>query len=434
MSRCLPFARFNFKDVVLITFCMLFTAIIYYRDFAVVDFNKLYLVAATFAVASIMDYKRIIYLLCFLFPLSCGIPGNFIYPLLVCLLFIKDQKKSINKLLFFIVILLLELSHYGFYAFDTRISEFIGYASFIFMLSYIIADNNRDVDNGRCLTYFCLGSAILLLGITINNTLMINQLDPINGIVRLGDNRDLGGFEEDRMMLLTNANTIGYYSIAAISCLLVLQYFGKINSILFLLLFAIAFYGGILSVSRTWAILMVFAMVVYMTFLKHDKIKGILLMVALCIGVVIFLSNNELVLEYFTTRFTEDSNDIATAGGRTTVFQKYSDYLADNPLSLLFGTGAVYYREATGVGLSTHNAIQQILVSYGLLGLIIFVIALLKNVRRYFNRNNVMTILPLCMTLLFVQTIQFLNPYFLMCPIIVAFYALKMGKYEDKIC
>ena len=157
-------------------------------------------------------------------------------------------------------------------------------------------------------------------------------------------------------------------------------------------------------------------------------------MVALCIGVVIFLSNNELVLEYFTTRFTEDSNDLATAGGRTTVFQKYSDYLADNPLSLLFGTGAVYYREATGVGLSTHNAIQQILVSYGLLGLIIFVIALLKNVRRYFNRNNVMTILPLCMTLLFVQTIQFLNPYFLMCPIIVAFYALKMGKYEDKIC
>lgn len=425
--------KFRFKDLILITFCILFTAILYYRDFAVVDLNKFYLVIATFGVAAILDYKRVIYLLCFLFPLSCGIPSNFIYPLLICILFIKDPQKSINKVALFIVIFLMEISHYGFYTFETRVAEVVGYASFLFLLFYIIADNSKDLDYGRCITIFCIGTAVLLLGIIINNTLLMNQLDPINGVVRLGENNELGNFDETRMMLTANANTIGYYSIAAISCLLVLQYYKKINSILFLILFAVSFYGGVLSVSRTWAILMVFSIIIYLRFMKQNIAKGLLLIGTLSVGVVVFLSQNELILDFFTQRFTEDSTNLATAGGRTIVFQKYNTYLSDNPISLLLGEGAVYYREVTGIGLSTHNATQQIVVSYGLLGLIIFICALFKSIRKYFNRNNVMAILPLCMMILFVQTIQILNPYFLMCPIIIAFFALKMGKCQDKI-
>ena len=429
----MPFRKFSFKDLILITFCILFTAILYYRDFAVVDLNKFYLVIATFGVAAILDYKRVIYLLCFLFPLSCGIPSNFIYPLLTCVLFLKDPQKSVNKVVLFIVFFLMEISHYGFYTFDTRIAEVVGYASILFLLFYIIADNSKDVDSGKCITLFCIGAAVLLLGIIINNSLLISQLDPINGIVRLGDNKELGDFDETRMMLTANANSIGYYSIAATSCLLVLQYYKKINSILFLILFAISFYGGVLSVSRTWAILMVFSIIVYLRFMKQNIVKGLFLIGVLSIGVVVFLSQNELILEFFTQRFTEDSTNLSTAGGRTIIFKSYNDYLADNPFSLLWGEGAVYYKEATGIGLSTHNATQQIVVSYGLLGLIIFIFALFKNIRRYFNRNKVMAILPLCMMILFIQTIQILNPYYLMCPIIIAFFALKMGKCQDKI-
>lgn len=432
MLRYMPFTKLNFKDVILFTFFILFTSILYYRDFAVVDFNKLYLVIATFAVAMVMDYKHIIYLLCFLFPLSCGIPSNYIYPLLICLLFIKDSQKSLNKVLLFILIFLMEISHYGFYIFDTQITELIGYASFLFLLFYIITDNTQDLDQGKCIKIFCIGTAVLLLGIIINNTLLINQLDPINGIMRLGDNKELGDFEESRMMLTANANTIGYYSIAAISCLLVLQYFGKINPVLFLILFAIAFYGGILSVSRTWAILMIVSVVIYLRFMKHNIVKGLFLICVLSVGVMVFLSQNELILEFFMERFTEDTTNLTTAGGRTVIFQKYNDYLADNPLALLWGKGAVYYNKATGIGQSTHNAIQQIVVSYGLLGLVIFLCALFRSVKKYLNRNNVMAILPLCMMLLFIQTIQILNPYYLMCPIIIAFAALKMGRIESK--
>lgn len=433
MLKCMSSSKFNFKDVILVTFCILFTAILYYRDFAVVDFNKLYLVIATFGVAAVLDYKRVIYLLCFLFPLSCGIPSNFIYPLLICILFIKDPQKSINKVALFIVIFLMEISHYGFYTFETRVAEVVGYASFLFLLFYIIADNSKDLDYGRCITIFCIGTAVLLLGIIINNTLLMNQLDPINGVVRLGENNELGNFDETRMMLTANANTIGYYSIAAISCLLVLQYYKKINSILFLILFAVSFYGGVLSVSRTWAILMIFSVIVYLRFMKHNIVKSLLLIGVLSIGVVVFLSQNELILEFFTQRFTEDSTNLSTAGGRTIIFKSYNDYLADNPFSLLWGEGAVYYKEASGIASATHNALQQIIVSYGLVGLCIFICAFIRSTKKYFSKKELMAILPLCMMVLFVQTIQILNPYFLMAPIIVAFYALKMGKSQSQL-
>lgn len=429
----MPFRKFSFKDLILITFCILFTAILYYRDFAVVDLNKFYLVIATFGVAAILDYKRVIYLLCFLFPLSCGIPSNFIYPLLICILFIKDPQKSLNKVMLFIVIFLMEISHYGFYTFDTQIAEVVGYASFLFLMFYIIADNQKDVDSGKCITIFCIGAAVLLLGIIINNTILISQLDPINGIMRLGDNKELGDFEEARMMLTANANTIGYYSIAAISCLLVLQYYKKINSILFLILFAVSFYGGVLSVSRTWAILMIISVIIYLRFMKHNIVKSLLLIGVLCIGVVVFLSQDELILEFFTQRFTEDSTNLSTAGGRTIIFQEYNAYLADNPLSLIWGEGAVYYKEASGIAYATHNALQQIIVSYGLVGLCIFICAFIRSTKKYFSKKELMAILPLCMMVLFVQTIQILNPYFLMAPIIVAFYALKMGKSQSQL-
>lgn len=425
-------SKFRFKEIVLIIFCLLFSAILYYRDFTGANFNKMYLVVVTIGTAVLLDYKCLLYLLCFIFPLSCGIPSNYIYPLLLCLLFLKDPQKSLNKITLFAVIFIMEISHYGFYTFEIRIAEVVGYASFLFLLFYIIADNSKDLDCGRCITLFCIGTAVLLLGIIINNTLLMNQLDPINGVMRLGDNKELGDFDETRMMLTANANTIGYYSISSISCLLVLQYYKKINSILFLILFAVSFYGGVLSVSRTWAILMIFSVIVYLRFMKHNIVKSLLLIGVLSIGVVVFLSQNELILEFFTERFTEDSTNLATAGGRTIIFQKYNDYLADNPSALLWGKGAVYYSKAAGIGHSTHNAIQQIVVSYGLLGLGIFFYALLKSVRKYFNRNNIMAILPLCMMLLFVQTIQILNPYYLMCPIIIAFAALKMGRIESK--
>lgn len=421
------------KGLILTAFVVLFTAIIYYRDFAVVDFSKMYLVVFAFATAAVLDYKHIIYMLCFLFPLSCGIPGNYIYPLLILLLLIKDKEFSFKKLVFFAVILLMELLHYGFYTFEIQLAEVIGYASFLFMLSYIVADESKEVDQAKCVTYFCIGACVLILAIIINTNLLMSQMTYVDEGIRLGDSKELGDFQVERMMLSANANTIGYYSISAIACLLVLQYYRKIKSVLFITLLAVVFYGGVLSVSRTWALLIVFSFFAYMFMQQKDRIKGFLLVGILIAGALVFIVQNPLIFDSFVGRFTQDASNLATAGNRTVLFQAYNQFLAENPIALCFGTGAVYYGEVTRVSESVHNALQQILVSYGVLGLGIFIFAFCKSVNKYFNKKNLMALLPLCVTVLFVQSIQILNPYFLMCPIVVAFSALKMGSEQYKI-
>lgn len=412
---------------------MLFSALLYYRDLAVVDFNKITWVIMVFSIAIILEPKHIIYLLCFLFPLSCGIPCNYIYPLLITLLLIKRKRITFNKMIFFIIVLLIEIAHYGVYTFAPQVAEVVGFASFLFMLSYFIADDTKSLDHSKCLIYFCIGVGVLLLGLVLNYSLLASQMGPAEDVVRLGENRELGEFQESRMMLSTNANNIGYYSIAAISCLLVLQYYRKINGLLFLILFAISFYGGVLSVSRTWALLMVMSIITYLILMKKDRFKGLFLIGALCIGALIFISKNQLVLEFFTDRFIGDINNLSTAGGRTMIFQQYNEYLAQNPSALIWGTGAIYYREIAQVEFATHNALQQILVSYGVLGLCLFIFAFIKSVKHNFNLKEKMSILPLVMMALFVQSIQILNPYFLMCPIIIAFFALKMCKGQNEL-
>lgn len=418
------------KGTILYCFCALFTTILFYRDFAVVDINKMYLVLLSFATAVILDYKHIVYLLSFLFPLSCGIPGNYIYPLLAILLFIKDNNRGFNKLIFFLVIFLLEILHYGTYTFDSQFSEVLGYASFLFLLSYIIADNSKDLNLSKCLTFFCIGSCVLFLGLVINTNILGEQLSSTADGMRLGEIHELGDFKETRMMLSVNANVVGYYSLAAISCLLVLLYYKKIHYILFFILLAIAFYAGLLSVSRTWFMLIAVLFFSYLIFMRSSRIKGVFFIIALCIGAYIFLLQNALIIDAYVERFVNDANNLATAGGRTIIFQQYNEFLADNPIVLCFGTGAVYYMEVSGLKFATHNATQQILVSYGWIGLSIFIFALIRQIKKYFNKKELIAILPLLTMTLFIQSIQLLNPYFLIGPIIIALLSLKIGLYH----
>ena len=346
----------------------------------------------------------------------------------------KDKELSFKKLAFFAAIFFCEIAHYAFYDFNIRVAEVVGYGSFLFMLSYLVGDRTEDVDYAKCLTYFSIGVAIVLLAIVINTELMMSQIiSPMNESVRLGDTKAFEEFEDERMKFSLNANTIGYYSIAAISCLLVLLHYKKISLILFLPIFAISFYGGVLSISRTWAILMIVSLIVYLRLQQRNQFRGLMLVGILVLGAIYFLSKNSEMLEFFIARFTEDSTNLETAGGRTIIFSKYNEYISNNLIALIAGTGAVYYGEATQIAGATHNAIQQIVVSYGLLGLFLFLYAFIKSVKKNLNKNELVTLLPICMTVLFVQTIQFLNPYFLMCPIVVAFFALKMGKVQNRL-
>lgn len=418
------------RKYVFLLFMFMFSAILLYRDLGAVDINKLILVFITLTCAVAIEYDSVIYMLYFLFPLSCGIPGNYIYPLLIIVLLYKYPKIDFRQIFFFGIVAVLELMHYSFYCFDINVADVAGYLSTVFLVSYLIANRNPDIDNSKCVVCYCLGVCVLFIAIMGSSVSLLDAEEMLEESVRLGAVKAYGEVDETKMMLSANANNIAYYSITCISCAMLLFYRKRINDLLFYIIMAIAFAGGVLSVSRTWMISVVLCFILYGIFQKGNSVKQLLLLLVIVAGLVAVVLSNDLLMNMIIDRFTGDSENLATAGDRTTLFKEYNDYLLDHPLVLLLGTGAVYYHDVTQCSNATHNSIQQIVVSYGLLGLLIFIGTFVSICKNVFKGRNFIYWVPLICTIFFLQSIQLLNPFFLMQPLAVIFAILKMSVEE----
>ena len=422
----------SIRKYALYLFVVILSATLIYRDIGIVDINKFILVFMALACAVFVEYNSVIYLLYFLFPLSCGIPGNYIYPLLIIILLYKHPKVGLGQLFFFATVAILELMHYPFYCFDINIADVVGYLSIIYLVSYLIANNNAETDNSKCVIFYCLGVCVLFVAIIGCSFSLMGTEEMLEQSVRLGAVKGYGDMDETRMMLSANANNIAYYSITSISCALILFYKKRINHLLFYIILAISLAGGILSVSRTWMILIVLCFIFYGALQKGNFVSLCLMFIVIAGGLTMFISSNELLLNMIIERFTGDSENLATAGDRTLLFKEYNDYLLNHPLILFLGTGAVYYHDVTQCSNATHNSIQQIIVSYGLFGLSIFVGVFARICKATFKGGGFIYWLPLICAVFFLQSIQLLNPFFLMQPLAVVFAILKMSAVDVK--
>ena len=192
------------------------------------------------------------------------------------------------------------------------------------------------------------------------------------------------------------------------------------------------FIAGALSTSRSWMIVTA-VMVLLMMFYSTKSWKTVLA-TALCLIVVVwgiawYLEQNPSILEGFVTRLTDGT--MQTGGGRSDVLNEYWNAFSGNSRYWIMGTGVTQYKEVLGETGSVHNAFQQIVVSYGIPGASIFLIGMVCPVLKL-ARKELLYWIPFIVILLFVQTIQFINPYTLMFPYIISVFVLKYGASERK--
>ena len=103
---------------------------------------------------------------------------------------------------------------------------------------------------------------------------------------------------------------------------------------------------------------------------------------------------------------------------------------------LLFGSGAAHYRQAYHMPTSIHNGSMQVLLSYGIVGGLLFAFGMAEPVYHtiYFAEKRIKLFywLPMLSIVLFVQTIQFVNPAYLMMPYIIGVYSIQLGAREEQ--
>ena len=421
----------NIQNFILVFYLITLSLMLVIRDIVGVDINKFIFAVVCIGFSFLLKKENLICSFCFLLPLLNGLPGNYILPFILVLLVIRSgiSVTTLKIIVIFIVYVVIELIA-AFNFSELEYNEYLGYFLALFAYLFLLADKSESNREKNLYLYvfgvllFCI--VVIVAGI-INAPQNWMQL-LAKGTFRFGDLLDGEG-----MRLRGNANELAYYCITAFAiCLYLVKTFTAFKAVTvftFLLSILIAILGAF-SLSRSYVIVLGLVLVIFI-FMQFRSVKAFVIAgIGLAVTAVIIaevLKVNGALLSGFIDRFSR--NDLATGHDRTTEFSDYNAVFFANVKFMLLGTGVVNYTQTAGLQMSTHNMLQQIYVCYGIPFGLFFLYLTIKpvigNVRKGVRLES---FIPAFAVLLFVQTIQFLNPYTLMLHYAVAAFALKTNR------
>lgn len=399
------------------------------RDIAGISMSKFYLFGYTVGCMAIVNYKTLVYMLCFIMPLLCGLPGTYIMPCALVLLILKKGTLDIRRFLMICAILVMELVASFWYP-EWDIKLIVQYVSFAGVMIYLSHDKTV-LDYKLCLQMFLLG-VVLLNGVIVVSGIMTAPLEWLSsfakGWFRFGNTHVN---ENSGMVLSLNANSMAYYSVVGMCCgvLLVEQYSGA-RRVWNLLLIVFCVISGFLTVSLTWVLVTAGCAVLYIAGkLRSPKqialLVSILIILAMAGGVA--LTMNPDLAQGLITRL--NGENVGDANGRVDSFLRYNQAFFGNVRYMLFGAGVTQYNSVMQLISSVHNGTQQILVCCGLIGFVVYMEILISAVTKARRHKKLPMVywLPLISVVVFVQAIQFLNPMMLMMPYTIGIYGVRTG-------
>lgn len=234
--------------------------------------------------------------------------------------------------------------------------------------------------------------AISVLSVCLILTGRLIILSDFNFNVAFFNMQRLGLNDEDIGGLIMNPNTLGILCVLAVSCLMQLRLKGQKNVSDLILMISIIVLGS-LTVSRTYLVCLIIVLVyVFIASKGGIKKKIALLFGGVLIFVVSILLLNTLfpiVLELFGERL--NAEDISS--GRSYLFADYNNYIFSSAKSLFWGVGTSdFFHKLVNVYLISdnvpHNGIQEVVVAWGVPGLLFFIAMICVMVRRSREENT----------------------------------------------
>ena len=405
------------------------------RDVVGVNISKYIFLAYVVGCMFMADYETMINMLCFIFPLICGLPSTYIMLCALALLIFKKGKINSWQMCLILLIAAMEFFAAIWYP-SMDFVRIIQYISFAAVMIFMLHDDVK-LDYLQCIKAFFFGIGLLCVIILISGLASApdNWLKLFaNGQFRFGETHTE---EMDGMMISLNANSLAYYSIVGCMCGVVLLEATKNNKLIVFPLLLLTVLAGFLTVSRSWMLIMIICIALYV-FSKVNKVKGMLITLflvgVLLIALTIVLQAYPELADGFLTRFNSDG--VEGGNGRVEIFIMYMDIFISNIRFVLLGTGVTDYLAVAGTDISMHNGTQQILVCCGIIGFALYAVVLggavwkARKVRKH-DKLMVSNWLPIISIIAFTQTIQFLNPTMLMLPFVVGCYALKVENKKE---
>lgn len=423
----------------------LFAILFFVRDVFFIPVPNYILVIASAIMFLFFNVNESVAFAISLVVFGCGMQVNYALGIGLIIICLKKGKNLTFSRYFFPIAALLiwELFHALVQPFD-----FVEYArTFInfVLLAVIVCDKDVKYDNKLVMNTFILATIVVFLDIimqTINYYGSINEF--IAAGLRLGDVNSLAPQNSELYSLSYNQNFLGLLSAYSIACIFTLYNYNNkfLNRIILLIELCLLTLFGLLTVSRTFVVVLVLIGVfgIIAIRLYSKKRIGIAMLTAIIIMIVTYFIMQLIVPEILTsitTRFTQEE----ISGSRIELFGTYSRYIFSNPMVIFFGIGLQSILiKITNLGFNNsyldlvtvpHNATIEILLCWGILGLallVLLIVIIIKNAKGSKGEKipliNYVVIVALLVS---IQAGQFVRMHEKVLLLALAFCALQYG-------
>lgn len=361
----------------------IFMVLLSLRDFIGLEVPAILFLILTFFVAAFAEKTEVVTFCFCCIPVLNAFQSK--YALLICMALYLIRFAKITIVPFQLVLIALlamwEISHGSTGEFSLievfRLFTELFFCCFIMSLSPESINFKRIV-RSMSVVAVCAYS-ILLLSQLQQHGFQIASL--FSSAFRLGY-----GVDETKMSIGFNPNYLAYICLCCIEGIVLLIYKKQGKFIDLVCLFALSVFGA-LTMSKKF-FLCVAVLVFLICLNRKRKIKSLLLIgVIAVVGVFVFYKLFPMAVDTILTRFRVD--DILT--GRSEIFAFFNQKLSNDMHLLFYGVGLQGYESKllTRYNFSIpHNGFQELLVMWGLPGLVMFVAFLFSVIYRAKKLNR----------------------------------------------
>lgn len=331
---------------------------------------------------------------------------------MVCYMIRKSRRFKFTQVALMILLLMIWELFHAYYGSFSFVEYLRGFAELLFLIVIVDIDvKNLDYRMiARTLAYCTLGVCVIIFLLQLKNAGW--SFGAIVFTSRFGaTNTSLEQFS-----LSFNPNRLGYICNLSISALLLI-YNERKHSWVDIVSIALLAGFGMLTQSRTFLICFIIVICGFFLTMRgtvKQKLFAVLALCAVIVGVLLLINFlMPTVYDLLVSRFLESD----LSNGRTTLFAFYNKHILSAPALMLFGVGLQDYSDKIGLLYDVeiavcHNGIQEILVVWGLVGLLLFaymLIVLFRAARRYSPRQRAVQYIPLVLLLASVMAGQWIS-------------------------
>ncbi len=396
--------------------CLAIIVILLVRDVTGIYISKWLILAACIMPYMIFDLNSAMAFTIFLLPFSEGLPFNYICLFSVIILIAKYINKiALNSyILVMVLIFIVELSSVFYGRFS--LADYIRFTGPFLLISLLIyKSDDEEISYVTMLGYFLFGAIGSELSIILQtiNTLGIDTI--LAAGIRLGETSGINS--NQGMRLSYNPNVLGRICAYSIGASLVLLNRSKFPKAVLMIIMVSQMIVGSLTLSRYFLLLIAVIVLFYLASLAQSVnqfFKGLAVLCIVAVGIYFSASyfTPNVVEGYLARGVTQED----LSNGRLEIGNEYFESVIQNPERLFFGVGLQNYEEKVGMYVSCHNGVQEVLITWGVTGLILVALYIWglyrhgwRGVPQY--KRKIIYLLPLIVFVIGIQSGQFFSTY-----------------------